>query len=218
MKIPSSYPCKQGLTLFEVLIVVGVLLLLAAVLLPGLTTRGPRRMHLDCTNNQKQIGLAFRIWEGDNNDRYPMAVSATNGGAMEAVLAGNPMQVFQVMSNELGTTVILVCPADKYRHWATNFNSLLTATNVSYFVNPDAEEINPQDVMIGDDNLQIYGTRLKSGLRIISTNDPVSWGPDRHKHVGNLGMADGSCQSATDTGLRVYLSLASTNTIRLAIP
>jgi prepilin-type N-terminal cleavage/methylation domain-containing protein/prepilin-type processing-associated H-X9-DG protein len=218
MKIHASHPQTHGLTLFEVLVVVAVLLLLAAVILPNLKDRHHPYPYINCTMNQKQIGLAFRIWEGDNNDRYPMAVEVTNGGAMESVLAGNPMWAFQVMSNELSTPKILVCPADPARQWPSSFGSLLTASNVSYFVNADAAETNPQDILLGDDNLQVHSVRLKSGLRIIATNDAVSWGPDRHKHAGNLGMADGSVQSATDPGLKAYLTLASSNSVRLAIP
>jgi prepilin-type N-terminal cleavage/methylation domain-containing protein len=218
MKISIANPQTHGLTLFEVLVVVAVLLLLAAVILPNLDNSHHPYARINCINNQKQIGLAFRIWEGDNNDRYPMAVEATNGGAMESVLAGNPMWTFQVMSNELSTPKLLVCPADPARQWPSSFGYLLTATNVSYFVNADAAETNPQDILLGDDNLQLHGTRLKSGLRIIATNDPVSWGPDRHKHAGYLGMADGSVQGATDSGLKAYLILASSNSVRLAIP
>ena len=55
------------------------------------------------------------MWESDNNDKYPMSISVTNGGAMEAVLNGNPMRVFQVMSNELSIPKILICPEDTYK-------------------------------------------------------------------------------------------------------
>jgi hypothetical protein len=218
MKIPASYPRNQGLTLFETLIVAFSLVVIVVFLLPPVNSSHAKGPKIRCTNNIKQIGLAFRIWEGDNGDHYPMAVAVTNRGAMESVLAGNPMRAFQVMSNELSTPKILVCPADTARQWATNFHSILTAKNVSYFVNPDAVEANPQEVMIGDDNLVVRGARVRSGLLTISASDPVAWGSDRHKHTGNLGMADGSCQSATDAGLKAYLSLASTNSLRLAIP
>ena len=50
---------------------------------------------IQCVNNLKQIGLAFRIWGGDNNDKYPTSLV--------------------VMSNELSTTKILVCPSDQAR-------------------------------------------------------------------------------------------------------
>jgi len=47
---------------------------------------------IQCVNNLKQIGLAMRVWAGDNNDKYPPSLSA--------------------MTNELGTIKILICPSD----------------------------------------------------------------------------------------------------------
>jgi hypothetical protein len=55
---------------------------------------------IKCVNNLKQIGLAVRIWEGDNNGKGPAN--------------------FVCMSNELATAAILQCPSDK-PHNATNF-------------------------------------------------------------------------------------------------
>jgi prepilin-type processing-associated H-X9-DG protein len=216
MKLPRSCPGNRGLTLMETLVVAFLLVIVVVMLFP---TRGNvRRGRINCINNQKQIGLAYRIWEGDNMDKYPMAVSVTNGGAMEFVLAGNPMWVFQVMSNELSTPKILVCPEDKDRQSATNFDSVLTAKNVSYFVNPDAIEANPQDIMGGDDNLEINGVRLKSGLSVISSNSPVTWSADRHKFSGNLLFADGSVHGMNNSELANWLHSTNFTTTRLAIP
>jgi hypothetical protein len=200
----------------ETVVAACVLVIVIAVLVPALRAPKQKRYHFDCTNNIKQIGLAFRIWEGDNNDKYPMAVSVTNGGAMEDVLAGNPMRVFQVMSNELSTPRVLLCSEDEGRQRATNF--LLTAKNVSYFVNADAIEANPQDIMIGDDNFEINGVRIKSGLSVISSNSPVAWSATRHKFCGNVGLADGSCQSFKNSGLANWLHSTNFATMRLAIP
>jgi hypothetical protein len=47
--------------------------------------KGHKRQKIRCVNDLKQVGIAFRLWEGDNNDKYPMAVSVTNGGAMELI-------------------------------------------------------------------------------------------------------------------------------------
>jgi prepilin-type processing-associated H-X9-DG protein len=95
----------------------------------------------------------------------------------------------------------------------------LTSKNISYFINPDASEANPQAVMLGDDNLQVRGLRVKPGLLELASNTPVTWTPGRHGLSGNLAMADGSAQSATASGLKAYLN-NSTNTAptRLAIP
>jgi prepilin-type processing-associated H-X9-DG protein len=217
MKLSRSYRRNHGLTLMETVAVAFVLVIMVAIFLPALN-RPKHKHYINCTNNQKQIGLSFRLWEGDNNDKYPMAVSVTNGGAMEAVLGGNPMWVFQVMSNELSTPRLLVCPEDTDRQSATNFTCLLTAKNVSYFVNPDAIEANPQDIMGGDDNLEINSLRVKSGLSIISSNSPVTWSADRHKFSGNIAFADGSVQGMNNSELANWLRSTNFTTMRLAIP
>ena len=53
---------ERALTLFEVLIIVAVLMLIAALLLPSIA-RPKRYSHTDyCVNNLKQVGLAYRVW------------------------------------------------------------------------------------------------------------------------------------------------------------
>ncbi len=206
------------MTLLEAVVVVFIIAMLAIMLLPALVR--PPRTHSQgsCINNLIQVGLAFRIWEGDNNDKYPMSVPATNGGAMEAAARGNAMWVFQVMSNELSTPKILVCPADKGRRPAPSFSTPLTSSNISYFINPDSNEANPQDIMMGDDNLEIRGMRVKSGLLTISSDTPIAWTAERHKSSGFILMADGSVQGAINSTLKNWLASTNSAPIRLAIP
>jgi hypothetical protein len=218
VKIPRSYPKNHGLTLLETVVVVFVLVVLAALIWPPLEASRRESYDIRCNNNLKQVGLAFRIWEGDNNDRYPMSVSVTNGGAMETALSGNPIRVFQVMSNELSVPEILVCPADKYSHGAPNFDSPLTRTNISYFINPDAIEVNPQHFMCGDDNFEIHGASVKSGLLTVSSNTPIAWSAERHEFRGNISMADGDVQGMNNAGLAAWLSTTNFTLMRLAIP
>jgi hypothetical protein len=58
------------------------------------------------------------------------------------------VQIFRAMSNELGSPVILVCPADSSRQPAASM-ATLTAANISYEVEtgPEVTESNPQQVL-----------------------------------------------------------------------
>ena len=44
------------------------------MLLPALAAAKKKAQKISCTNNLKQVGLATRIWGGDNGDKYAMAV------------------------------------------------------------------------------------------------------------------------------------------------
>ncbi len=220
------------MTLVEVLVVIAVLAIFAVLLLPALAPYHDGRMRLNCVSNLKQVGLAYRLWEGDNNDKYPMFVSVTNGGAMEAITTGNVAACFQVMSNELSTPKILVCPEDAKVILATNFGPSFNNKNISYFVGVDVtNEINSQMLLSGDDNFIVDGVPTKSGLLQFSTNSNVAWGSGRHapykehfwtptygKFLGNIELADGSVQQVTTESLQNAIRQTDLATNRLAIP
>ena len=230
MKPRFSHQRNQALTLVEVLVIIAVLAVVVALLLSWLAASKRIPQKINCVSNLKQIGIAFRLWEGDNNGKYPMVVSVTNGGAMELITTGNVAACFQVMSNELSTPKILLCPEDTRRVRATNF-STLNSSNISYFVGLDAAETNPQMFLSGDDNFAIGGFPVKSGVLELSTNTPVTWTSlrhvaynshfwtaARHKFVGNIGMADGSAQQFTTDGLQKALQQTGVTTNRLVLP
>jgi hypothetical protein len=136
-----------------------VLVVLAPVFLGCLQTslRGDRHMAptISCRNNLKQIGLSFRTWAIDNDDRFQFNVSTNVGGTMEFCGLGsdgfdtNAAVHFQVMSNELSTPKLLVCPNDWSRKPAVRFHNLQT-TNVSYLLysGTNLNESNPTAVLV----------------------------------------------------------------------
>jgi hypothetical protein len=118
-----------------------VLIVMALLLLGYLLTRPPgdwrRPSRLGCVNNLKQIGLSFRTWALDNDGPFPFNVSTNAGGTMEFCALdsdgfdSNAALHFQVMSNELYTPILLVCPMDWTRKPAASFRNL-QASNVTY--------------------------------------------------------------------------------------
>jgi prepilin-type processing-associated H-X9-DG protein len=217
MKPRFSKKRTAAMTLFEVGVVIAILMLLAAVLLPSIST-SRRSSRINCVSNLKQDGIAFRLWEGDNNDKYPMALSVTNGGAMELAATGNVAAVFQLMSNELSTPKILFCPDDARRTSATHFSTGFSNTNISYFVGLDADESWPTRLLSGDDHLAVAGVPATSGVVQWPTNVFVTWTAARHKFAGNIGMADGSVQRVTANDLQQAFQQTGLATNRLALP
>jgi prepilin-type processing-associated H-X9-DG protein len=187
------------------------LILLSAISRPPMR-RAPR---IQCVNNLKQIALATRVWEGDHNHRYPPQEPATNGGSMEYITGLNVWRHFLVMSNELSTGKVLICPADD-RNFATNF-TWFNNSNISFFFGIDASETNSQMMLSGDRNLT-NGTPVKNGLLTLTTNRLNGWTSEIHNKVGNVALADGSVQQVSITGLRTLVGNTGFATNRLQMP
>jgi len=206
------------MTAFEVLMVVACVLVLAALLLPLLAVERTRANRMNCVSNLKQINIALRIWEGDNGMKYPMSVSVTNGGAMELMETGNLAGCFQVASNEIYVTKVLVCPGDTGRAYAPDW-SALNGSNISYFLSADlSNSDNPGGIMDGDDNLAFGRRLIKPGLLEIPSNSPVAWSGTRHGFEGNIGMADGSVRMASSNDLQHAFQGTRLATNRIVIP
>jgi len=123
---------------------------------------------------------------------------------------------FQAMSNELSTPKILACPADT-RKLAPGF-SVLSNTNISYFVSLDAKDSAPQVLLAGDHNLMTNGVPVPSGLLELTTNLTASWTARMHKNAGNVAFGDGHVDTLSSNLLREQLIYSGVVTNRLLIP
>jgi prepilin-type processing-associated H-X9-DG protein len=165
----------------------------------------------------KQIGLSFRSWAIDNNDHFPMQVSVTNGGTMELAASGAVFPHFQVLSNELSTPRVLLCPEDKNRSWATNFTSDLIDKKLSYFLNMNSVPTDGTSLLCGDRNIT---SRASPGSRLVNlTKDTtIAWTKEIHSGRGNLCFGDGSVNGFTNGTVSTVLQVPAGVTNRLAVP
>jgi prepilin-type N-terminal cleavage/methylation domain-containing protein len=67
-----------GFTLVELLIVIAVIAILAALVLPALSSAKQSAKRTVCLNNLKQINLGLRMYADDSNDRSPWVGRDTN--------------------------------------------------------------------------------------------------------------------------------------------
>ncbi len=72
---------KKHFTLIEVLVVVAIIGILASLLLPALKSARDSARQANCKSNQKQLGIAFQMYYGDNNDAVPYARDNISGGS-----------------------------------------------------------------------------------------------------------------------------------------
>ena len=118
----------KAFTLIELLVVIAVIAMLAASLLPALAATKPKALRVVCSNNLKQVGLAFQAWAMTHNGNTPMSLPQSQGGdsgdvgyrnlGTDQTTSQGVAKMFLCISNELSTPKILFCQRNTRTHTA----------------------------------------------------------------------------------------------------
>lgn len=215
--VTSACQVQRAFSFIDLVAAIFGVLAVVFVLARVLIASERRSARLTCTNNLKQVGLAFKTWEFDNGDLLPMAVSITNGGSMEFIEQGLVFPHFQVMSNELSTPIVLCCPKETRFKVATNFTTDFDNSKLSYFVSLDSDNSSSSSILAGDKNLQNAIT-TSNRLMTLTSKSSLGWTRALHSKKGTVLFADGSVREVGNNETPALIEALGTRTNRLAVP
>ena len=194
---------QNGFTLIELLVVIAIIAILAGMLLPALAKSKAKGKRIACVNNLKQISLAMRMWADDHQDKYPWSYTVEQGGSSDS---SDWTDHFRLASNELSTAAILLCPADKKKKAAPNWDRVSGDEHVSYFIGVNVRDDKPETILLGDQNvLGGSGGLDPSWSLFLGSSIDAKWDETMHTRQGNIALADGSVQQIKTEQLRAQI-------------
>ncbi|EEF59885.1 DUF4190 domain-containing protein [Pedosphaera parvula] len=132
-RVTGSGLATTGIVLSCVTFAFFGLAVMAGLLLPALAKAKEKAQMINCVNNMKQLGLAARMYAGDNHDKFP--------------LSNNWSDLLSPMADAKA----FVCPVNKNHRSSYAFNAKLSEKN--------QKEVNPQTVLFfeSDDDWNASG-------------------------------------------------------------
>jgi prepilin-type N-terminal cleavage/methylation domain-containing protein len=202
-------------TLMELLVVMSIIGILAALLLPALSAAQERGRRITCLNNQRQLGISWEVYAGDSGDKMVLNDWYISGGTASSPsnswVIGNASLDADPGTITSGTLFpyaknanVYHCPDDRARVQGTATDKLRTYSLSCYLGGPKSDTDN-WDIHPLSRTSQIRNTSgslsfidesdatIDDGHFLYPTND-VNWYniPSwRHSHGTVLAFTDG---------------------------
>ena len=149
---------KHGFTLVDVLVVIAVISILAAMLFPVFVQAREKARAISCLSNMKQIGLGVQMYIQDNDERLffrPANSSSRVGSGRSGIVITNLIaydqaQWWNLLMPYEKTDIVFTCPDDTVKTLSPDVNGNITITR-SYVASCTAEDLTLAQV---DDPMQ----------------------------------------------------------------
>ena len=160
----------KAFTLLELLVVIGIIVILAALLLPVLGRAKTKARNIACVNQLKQLGVAARLYAEDNGGQLPAAeLLPSNPTDPQHPLPRISSILGPYVSKAAGTNVsapVFKCPVDN--DW------FFEVEGSSYQWNAG---LNGQRIDFGENN-RFGAVIVSNGGVILQTNGSITRGPE----------------------------------------
>jgi len=216
---------RSAFTLLEIVVVVGIIALLAAILFPVFSRVREKGRSASCSENLHQIGLAAAVYAQDYDGKFPLGGdpidlnssvwSSEDGGKWMAVVPTlKPLP--SVMSPYVKELQTWRCPSDfGFSHAEGHPTSLLSTSpscadkwGMSYFYNTRLTLLGKTIAGLqAYDNFTPYDTYGPDQISVFYDADGTWHGSNDDQRRYNVLMADGHVKSQSRDQFSTQLSL-----------
>lgn len=141
---------RPGFTLIELMVVITIMSIMAAILLPVLARAREQARRSFCLNNMRQLGIIFRMYADENKEYFPPGADNAHWGEPPLLQIDWDRQLIRnnwicepttLFPDYLASFDVLVCPS---------YGASMAENNMKWFVDATFTQQHIEDVMLTD--------------------------------------------------------------------